>query len=1164
MKNKILGNKLFKSGKVLIAVAGVSVIMTSAVIPAISTASANTNKVTPVHTASNWRANDQKTVDNNMRSQGIDSINDLSNYTVVWGDTLTTIANHFHTTADELKNKFNIVNADFIVAGFKLSDQSQFNSIGRELLSSSITSLNKNTTAAYLQKPTNIYRRSNSNNSTFNTEQKQVVAVNHDYSVTANNNAADKAAANKAAAGQAAADKAAAGQAADKAAADKAAAEQAAGQAADKAAADKAAADQAAADKAAANKAAAGQAAADKAAADKAAADKAAADKAAADKAAADKAAAEQAAADKAAADKAAADKAAADKAAADKAAAEQAAADKAAAEQAAADKAAAEQAAADKAAAEQAAADKAAADKAAADKAAADKAAADKAAAEQAAADKAAAEQAAADKAAADKAAADKAAADKAAADKAAADKAAADKAAAEQAAAKKAAADKAAAEQAAADKAAAEQAAAKKAAADKAAADKAAADKAAADKAAADTPFADKAVHTIYTGTNTYLYTTKELTTIATTPLQGDTSVIAYPDGITTALTGKNAGDLAIPVTYKGQNLYFKGTFEGLTSNGLYPDGYYYALTDTAFYGVVKPTDPSVKLDAPFLNGSTWFYSFDGGSTIYSYQNNVWTGHTFLNAAADKAAADKAAADKAAAEQAAADKAAADKAAAEQAAAKKAAADKAAADKAAADKAAADKAAADKAAADKAAADKAAADKAAADKAAADKAAADKAAADKAAADKAAADKAAADKAAADKAAADKAAADKAAADKAAADKAAADKAAADKAAADKAAADKAAADKAAADKAAGDESSTPLNMTLSAYGDDTVGKYAKSLFVTLTGFDGRPMTVTGIKVSEGNGLTTSYTEEQLQGMGFNVHPKSGNGLIGDLPSQDESKMWDTSNLTVNVDVKLENGQTTTFTDKIIPSLSNNSGDESSTPLNMTLSAYGDDTVGKYAKSLFVTLTGFDGRPMTVTGIKVSEGNGLTTSYTEEQLQGMGFNVHPKSGNGLIGDLPSQDESKMWDTSNLTVNVDVKLENGQTTTFTDKIIPSLSNNSGDESSTPLNMTLSAYGDDTVGKYAKSLFVTLTGFDGRPMTVTGIKVSEGNGLTTSYTEEQLQGMGFNVHPKSGNGLIGDLPSQDESKMWDTSNLTVSVDVKLENGQTTTLTDKIR
>uniref|UniRef100_UPI001EDB9BA5 hypothetical protein n=1 Tax=Lactiplantibacillus plantarum TaxID=1590 RepID=UPI001EDB9BA5 len=203
-----------------------------------------------------------------------------------------------------------------------------------------------------------------------------------------------------------------------------------------------------------------------------------------------------------------------------------------------------------------------------------------------------------------------------------------------AKKAAADKAAAEKAAAEKAAAEKAAADKAAADKAAADKAAADKAAADKAAADKAAADTPFADKAVHTIYTGTNTYLYTTKELTTIATTPLQGDTSVIAYPDGITTALTGKNAGYAAIPVTYKGQNLYFKGNFEGLTLNNLYPDGYYRVAAETAFEGVVKPTDPSVKLDAPFLNGSTWFYYFDGGFTIYTYQNNVWTGSTFSNA--------------------------------------------------------------------------------------------------------------------------------------------------------------------------------------------------------------------------------------------------------------------------------------------------------------------------------------------------------------------------------------------------------------------------------------------------------------------------------------------------------------------------------------------------
>ena len=627
MKNKTLGNKLFKSGKVLIAVAGVSVIMTNAVIPVISTVSADTNKVTPVHTASNWRANDQKTVDNNMRSQGIDSINDLSNYNVVWGDTLTTIANHFHTTAEELKNKFNIENADFIVAGFELSNQSQFNSIGRELLSSSITSFNKNTTAAYLQKPTN-------------TEQKQVVAVNHDYSVTANNNVTNKAVP------------------VSQSTAPAPAAQPAAPAPVAQPAAPAPAAQPAAPAPVAQSAAPAGQAA-EKAAADKAAADKAAADKAAADKAAADKAAADKAAADKAAADKAAADKAAADKAAADKAAA-----------------------------------DKAAADKAAADKAAADKAAADKAAADKAAADKAAADKAAADKAAADKAAADKAAADKAAADKAAADKAAADKAAADAPTKPNTGNDtepstvvpvnpkdgdqfngvdpltdfsygiftyqastgywldtygndrdpynpqniRHTAAQIAATKAADEKAHEIVPGTEITRPDD--------DDTNVDTPFADKAVHTIYTGTNTYLYTTKELTTIATTPLQGDTSVISYPDGITTALTGKNAGDLAIPVTYKGQNLYFKGTFEGLTSNGLYPDGYYYALTDTAFYGVVKPTDPSVKLDAPFLNGSTWFYSFDGGSTIYSYQNNIWTGHTFLNAAADQAAAEQAAA--------------------------------------------------------------------------------------------------------------------------------------------------------------------------------------------------------------------------------------------------------------------------------------------------------------------------------------------------------------------------------------------------------------------------------------------------------------------------------------------------------------------------------------
>ncbi|WP_193408642.1 LysM peptidoglycan-binding domain-containing protein [Leuconostoc mesenteroides] len=956
MKNKTLGNKLFKSGKIIVAVAGISIISASAVMPALSTATADSRTFKYDNSAFNWVANDQKTVDKNIKSQGITSINDLSNYRVVWGDTLTVIANHFHTTPEELKNKFNIANVDFIVAGYELRNQSQFNNIGQSLLSSGKESGNTSTRGTYLNKNSNGSSFSGAPDSTRYLTQKigSKAVIDSQQSkvrVVSNKGAADKAAADQAAADQAAADKAAA----------------------DKAAADKAAADKAAADKAAADKAAADQAAADQAAADKAAADKAAADKAAADQAAADKAAADKAAADKAAADKAAADKAAADKAAADKAAADQAAADKAAADKAAADKAAADQAAADKAAA-----DKAAADQAAADKAAADQAAADQAAADQAAADKAAADQAAADKAAADKAAADKAAADKAAADKAAADKAAAD--------------------QAAADKAAADQAAADKAAADKAAADQAAADKAAADKAAAD------------------------------------------------------------------------------------------------------------------------------------------------QAAADKAAADQAAADQAAA------------------------------DKAAADQAAADKAAADKAAADKAAADKAAADKAAADKAAADQAAADKAAADKAAADKAAADKAAADKAAADKAAADKAAADKAAADKAAADKAAADKAAADQAAADKAAADKAAADKAAADKAAADQAAAKVNMNLLASGTDTIGKYAQKLYVSFSGFESRPMTITGIKVLDGSGVTTVYTKEQLEDMGVNVNLASGQGLQGvhvDLPSQNSSKGWDTSNLTVSLDVQLANEQTSTVTTKVVPSPSSGSDDESSAPINMNLLASGTDTIGKYAQKLYISFSGFESRPMTIIGIKVLDGSGVTTVYTKEQLEDMGVNVNLASGQGLQGvrvDLPSQNSSKGWDTSNLTVSLDVQLANEQTSTVTTKVVPSPSSGSDDESSAPINMNLLASGTDTIGKYAQKLYVSFSGFESRPMTITGIKVLDGSGVTTVYTKEQLEDMGVNVNLASGQGLQGvhvDLPSQNSSKVWDTSNLTVSLNVQLANEQTSTVTTKV-
>ncbi|WP_367292240.1 histone H1-like repetitive region-containing protein [Leuconostoc mesenteroides] len=721
MKNKTLGNKLFKSGKIIVAVAGISIISASAVMPALSTATADSRTFKYDNSAFNWVANDQKTVDKNIKSQGITSINDLSNYRVVWGDTLTVIANHFHTTPEELKNKFNIANVDFIVAGYELRNQSQFNNIGQSLLSSGKESGNTSTRGTYLNK--------NSNGSSFS------------------------------------------------------------------------------------------------------------------------------------------------------------------------------------------------------------------------------------------------------------------------------------------------------------------------------------------------------------------------GAPDS-TRYLTQK-IGSKAV---------------------------------------------------------------------IDSQQSKV-------RVVSNKGAADKAAADQAAADQAAADKAAADKAAAD-----KAAADKAAADKAAADKAAADKAAADQAAADKAAADKAAADKAAADQAAADKAAADKAAADKAAADQAAADKAAADKAAADKAAADQAAADKAAADKAAADQAAADKAAADQAAADQAAADQAAADKAAADQAAADQAAAKVNMNLLASGTDTIGKYAQKLYVSFSGFESRPMTITGIKVLDGSGVTTVYTKEQLEDMGVNVNLASGQGLQGvhvDLPSQNSSKGWDTSNLTVSLDVQLANEQTSTVTTKVVPSPSSGSDDESSAPINMNLLASGTDTIGKYAQKLYVSFSGFESRPMTITGIKVLDGSGVTTVYTKEQLEDMGVNVNLASGQGLQGvhvDLPSQNSSKGWDTSNLTVSLDVQLANEQTSTVTTKVVPSPSSGSDDESSAPINMNLLASGTDTTGKYAQKLYVSFSGFESRPMTITGIKVLDGSGVTTVYTKEQLEDMGVNVNLASGQGLQGvhvDLPSQNSSKVWDTSNLTVSLNVQLANEQTSTVTTKV-
>ncbi|MBZ1517163.1 LysM peptidoglycan-binding domain-containing protein, partial [Leuconostoc mesenteroides] len=70
-----------------------------------------------------WKANDQETIQRNMLNQGITGIDQLSNYKVVWGDTLSGIAQHFGTTVESIAFKFGITNPNFIVAGVTVENQ---------------------------------------------------------------------------------------------------------------------------------------------------------------------------------------------------------------------------------------------------------------------------------------------------------------------------------------------------------------------------------------------------------------------------------------------------------------------------------------------------------------------------------------------------------------------------------------------------------------------------------------------------------------------------------------------------------------------------------------------------------------------------------------------------------------------------------------------------------------------------------------------------------------------------------------------------------------------------------------------------------------------------------------------------------------------------------
>ena len=455
MSLSITPAKLFKSGKFMMTAAATIAVVASATATTLTSVNADdsaapakvttSQKVEPsenhtykghvfdapirVETHDIWTANSESVIADNMSKQGIKSVDQLGDYKVVWGDTLSTIAAHFHVSTDELAQRFGIADVNYIAAGITMKNQANINELESQVVHDAQWNgeYNAKVAASQASDAAQSTGASDVANAQTNATATTPDATPIVQAPVANTDVPDQAAqSSDTHVGGASdvinniADGAKTNQTPVVTPADKPEAETPKTDApapttnTDKGAdtnignaSDVIKGVDDGKDTPAAQPAPV-EAQKPEADADQAAADKAAADKAAADKAAADKAAAEKAAADKAAADKAAADKAAADQAAADKAAADQAAADKAAADQAAADQAAADQAAADKAAADKAAAEKAAADKAAADKAAADKAAADQAAADKAAADKAAAEKAAADKAAAEKAAAD------------------------------------------------------------------------------------------------------------------------------------------------------------------------------------------------------------------------------------------------------------------------------------------------------------------------------------------------------------------------------------------------------------------------------------------------------------------------------------------------------------------------------------------------------------------------------------------------------------------------------------------------------------------------------------------------------------------------------------------------------------------------------------
>lgn len=160
MSLSINSAKLFKSGKFMMTAAATIAVVASATATTLTSVNADdsaapakvttSQKVDPsenhtykghvfdepirVETHDIWTANSESVIADNTSKQGIKSVDQLGDYKVVWGDTLSTIAAHFHVSTDELAQRFGIADVNYIAAGITMKNQANINELESQVV----------------------------------------------------------------------------------------------------------------------------------------------------------------------------------------------------------------------------------------------------------------------------------------------------------------------------------------------------------------------------------------------------------------------------------------------------------------------------------------------------------------------------------------------------------------------------------------------------------------------------------------------------------------------------------------------------------------------------------------------------------------------------------------------------------------------------------------------------------------------------------------------------------------------------------------------------------------------------------------------------------------------------------------------------------------------